>query len=369
MRCLVVLLAFLCGIEAFPAELMPGSDDVRIEQEQLAHKSREFLRYARNEIFARHGHVFSDPELALYFEHQEWYERRSSEFVLSDIEKDNVAILSKAEENYEYADTGVVKRLNVNGRPVFYVGYDWNTELIDPLTQRPFKFHKGYFRMLDADDAWILDCPSFPPEALKDLAVQSMKVTEQDNALVADQITLVNYDKDCEPTPQDEILITMETDEGDPKIALFGFINDRLELLFQSAGTPTSWECLDSGVIQLDMNLSAEDSPESDGSATFRLDLQKGEYWRRVFNEAVIPYSVPARVRIKFAYFKSFGGAQQADSKDQGGVLKPGRRIVIKEYHRCRQRSSSVVYFEAGSDSGWFHVDVLNSQLDIDPQD
>jgi len=46
----------------------------------------------RNEIFARHGHVFKDPELRAYFGERSWY-RPGNETPLTTIEKRNVQML------------------------------------------------------------------------------------------------------------------------------------------------------------------------------------------------------------------------------------------------------------------------------------
>ena len=40
---------------------------------QLSGMSKSQLRIARNEIYARHGRRFDDPELQAYFDSQSWY--------------------------------------------------------------------------------------------------------------------------------------------------------------------------------------------------------------------------------------------------------------------------------------------------------
>ncbi len=61
----------------------------------------EDLRVLRNEIYARHGRVFKDPNLQKYFEAQPWY-HANPEFkdeMLSETESKNLAIIAEVEKN------------------------------------------------------------------------------------------------------------------------------------------------------------------------------------------------------------------------------------------------------------------------------
>lgn len=58
------------------------------------------IHLAKNEIYARHGYIFSDPDLDAYFRGQEWYvpETASDPFdpsVFNEYEQDNVDLLAK----------------------------------------------------------------------------------------------------------------------------------------------------------------------------------------------------------------------------------------------------------------------------------
>lgn len=64
--------------------------------------SKEELRLARNEIFARHGRKFDDAQLQSYFESKSWYNGTIdpddfSESMLSEIEKKNIELIKKYE--------------------------------------------------------------------------------------------------------------------------------------------------------------------------------------------------------------------------------------------------------------------------------
>ena len=52
--------------------LMP-TDQSYITQDQLALYDRQRIMLIRNEIYARHGCQFSDPDIQAYFDSQSWY--------------------------------------------------------------------------------------------------------------------------------------------------------------------------------------------------------------------------------------------------------------------------------------------------------
>ena len=83
--------------------LLPDSASRYMTSEDLAPLSKEELRFARNEIFARHGRLFTDQELQDYFNAQSWYKgyikpQNFDSSVLNDFERYNVAFISKYED-------------------------------------------------------------------------------------------------------------------------------------------------------------------------------------------------------------------------------------------------------------------------------
>lgn len=58
-----------------PSNLVTGNQltDAYLTESMLADYSAEDLRIIRNEIYARHGYIFKDEELAAYFESKSWY--------------------------------------------------------------------------------------------------------------------------------------------------------------------------------------------------------------------------------------------------------------------------------------------------------
>ena len=53
--------------------ILPQSNERKLKKKDLRGLSKEELRLARNEIYARHGRMFSDQELQDYFDGQSWY--------------------------------------------------------------------------------------------------------------------------------------------------------------------------------------------------------------------------------------------------------------------------------------------------------
>ncbi|MCM1280183.1 MAG: YARHG domain-containing protein [Robinsoniella sp.] len=95
------------GVKYNPDEfILPLSSTVLAKDEDLFNYSDNELTIARNEIYARHGRQFDSAYLQSYFETCSWYEgtipaKEFDESVLSQIEKDNLQMIKKAEEEYK----------------------------------------------------------------------------------------------------------------------------------------------------------------------------------------------------------------------------------------------------------------------------
>jgi len=75
------------------------SAERRLQEGEVAMLSPTMLRIARNEIYARRGHRFTDPLLAAYFEEKPWYAPSSAPVVLTDVERANVALIRSFESS------------------------------------------------------------------------------------------------------------------------------------------------------------------------------------------------------------------------------------------------------------------------------
>lgn len=83
--------------------ILPESDSRKLTKSDLYGLSKEELRIARNEIYARHGRRFQDEELQEYFDEQDWYDGYidPEDFVdsqmLSKLERRNAKFILKFE--------------------------------------------------------------------------------------------------------------------------------------------------------------------------------------------------------------------------------------------------------------------------------
>lgn len=87
---------------AVPDYILPDSAIRLLTYDDLSGLSVDELRIARNEIYARHGRMFSDADLQAYFDGKRWYFGSIApndflESTLSEIEKDNVTLIQEAE--------------------------------------------------------------------------------------------------------------------------------------------------------------------------------------------------------------------------------------------------------------------------------
>ncbi|PEJ06829.1 zinc ribbon domain-containing protein [Bacillus wiedmannii] len=78
--------------------IFPDSDIRKLTSADLTYLSKEQLKIARNEIYARHGHMFQTKDMKSYFSKQSWY-RENPYFTgkLTDIETYNVELIKSRE--------------------------------------------------------------------------------------------------------------------------------------------------------------------------------------------------------------------------------------------------------------------------------
>jgi hypothetical protein len=77
--------------------VLADSDRRRLDPSELSSLSCAQLGIARNEIYARHGHIFARADLREYFSRLPWYRPSSPESEMTPLERDNVASIVSAE--------------------------------------------------------------------------------------------------------------------------------------------------------------------------------------------------------------------------------------------------------------------------------
>ena len=89
------------AVSAPPAQprgfLFPDSDRRHLTRQELAGLSQVQLHIARNEIYARRGRFFHNPQLANYFSRFAWYHPNNWDVTLNDIEDANVHLIMSLE--------------------------------------------------------------------------------------------------------------------------------------------------------------------------------------------------------------------------------------------------------------------------------
>ncbi len=85
--------------------ILPYSDSSYVSYSDLDQLSKQDLKYARNEIYARHGRRFDSNDLQDYFDSQAWYSgtispSSFSESVLNQYEKANISTIKEYENSH-----------------------------------------------------------------------------------------------------------------------------------------------------------------------------------------------------------------------------------------------------------------------------
>ncbi len=94
-------------VEKDSTYILPDSNTRKLIRADLQGLSKEQLRLARNEIFARHGMIFGKPDLDAYFGEKSWYKPTYSyddffdKVEMSAIEEANIALINQVEAEME----------------------------------------------------------------------------------------------------------------------------------------------------------------------------------------------------------------------------------------------------------------------------
>ena len=84
--------------------IFPNSSDELIDESDISILSDEELRYAINELYAKHGYIFKDDQLKAYYEKYEWYDPsvKPDDFsvdLFNDVEKENIEAMQKERDS------------------------------------------------------------------------------------------------------------------------------------------------------------------------------------------------------------------------------------------------------------------------------
>lgn len=99
MRKIIFCILFIFVSVTLAAQSINNNKVKPLTQDMLISLCDNELSLMRNEIYARHGYVFSKEEIQEYFSSQDWYKPVSDNklVVLSKVEQDNVALIKRIE--------------------------------------------------------------------------------------------------------------------------------------------------------------------------------------------------------------------------------------------------------------------------------
>ncbi|MDF2879125.1 MAG: hypothetical protein K0S30_2221 [Clostridia bacterium] len=91
--------------------IFANSDKLKLEEEDIYSLETKQLKFARNEIYARKGHIFKEDQYKAYFEAKAWYKPLRSVFYesLNNVEKYNIGLIQFYELRYAEADKADVE--------------------------------------------------------------------------------------------------------------------------------------------------------------------------------------------------------------------------------------------------------------------
>jgi len=355
MRTLTILILTFAFANLKAIELIPNSDKQQIDSTVLIGKSQEFLRYARNEIFARHGYVFSDLCLDNYFKHQDWYKAIDKNVSVSEIEKTNIELIKKYEENFEYTDSKIIWKVNLNGFPVYYLGQDWDKLNFHWQTKKNYKFWTGFFHCLSRENLWTLDCESIPPEAIKKLSEVSFEIADEEE-LHLEQIKVIDFNKDCQNKIEKEIQVNIYGPSDDPEIYVLGLRNDKFQILFHEYGSLNGYRCKSDSELEIDMTIRHDIAGTMFRQQSYFLNLVTGKV-TEPYSE-ILEFNVWSSTLQNIKYYKTKEGATKKDPNDQIGELQKGVSLTFKKYYQGMEPGA--IYFESDTKKGWINYDLID---------
>ncbi|QOG06414.1 YARHG domain-containing protein [Aureimonas sp. OT7] len=131
----------------------PSSSQERISPAWLAGVSDRTLWEARNEIMARHGYVFDTPRAVQYFSAKPYYQPRTKNVRLSEIEKYNVNLIKSFEGRASGSPTAAVPSTT----QTVVSGLDPNGDGFLAVRNGPGSQFRQIGKLLEGDQVVILD--------------------------------------------------------------------------------------------------------------------------------------------------------------------------------------------------------------------
>ena len=153
--------------------LIANSHKEYLSEESVSKYSKEYLRFARNEILARHGRVFEDKNLQNYFKNTTWYQPdKNAKIQLNDYEKANLSLMKNAEKNRAALLFEVQSKLLFEEKPIFITYQKSDSEEGEAR-------ERWQVSVLPEKYRWMEKLSAVPPDLIEKLAVD--KILREDD--------------------------------------------------------------------------------------------------------------------------------------------------------------------------------------------
>lgn len=340
----VCIVFLLLSFKTWGYEFIKDSHSKKIDAITLKGKSKSFLRYARNEIFARHGYPFSDLDLQTYFLNQSWYTPKSRKVDLNGIERYNINLLLDLEQNLTYDDLEVVFQSNLNGQMVYYIAKD--PSLSSEQKNMVEYYDTGFFYTLNSNLLWVGSCTSIPSEFIIDHAKSTLELFDV-RALWIDQIEQVELS--CFPANNHVLLVRLYGPSDDPEIYILGHKNGEIQELIHLYGSLNALDCISANQLRLDMTIRHDILGTMFRSQSYTYHSNMGEV--KEDYQPILNFNIPIQVLADLPYYKTKEEAYNNDQSMEMGVLSSKQIITFKSYDQDLENGP--VYFEMGNKKGW----------------
>jgi len=222
-----IILILFAGPLVASQQLLPESGIHKLDSTVLADYSKNFLRYARNEIFARHGYIFKDQNLKIYFEHQDWYESKGNTISLNPTEKANIELILSIENKADSLKHIITFKEKFNGGIILCVA-SGNLINFRNSTKKRYSYN-GQLCYIEGHD-WILQCSTLPLEYLVREARSIVNFYDSGSLPHARRFRIENIDADSKFDSGDELRAIKIGPSDDPEIIYYG-IDDNKNLV------------------------------------------------------------------------------------------------------------------------------------------
>ncbi len=379
MRRSILIITFMLIALCLSADfyLIPYSDTTKISENELIDKSLNFLIYARNEIFARHGYIFKNKDLDIYFRNMNWYKKRSREVILNEIEEYNVTLLKKI-ENYRNKDLDIYPknlpyRYFYNGKPLFYLAVNNYNE-----TQGQVCYDEGKLLLLDSSSNWTLSCKSIPDEYLEINCIGQISNIKDGCIAIEDSTRIQIYDIDntdhiLYSRTKNEVVIQAKAECG----SLNGWIyiigndkNNEFVTIFQAEGDLKKLQTLDDDIVEIHLlrRISKDNYPKASGLIQkYRLNRKSNKQINIPFSSEKLIYHYEYQCINKVPVYADAISASDKNISTLTDYLQNGQRIQIFEFYYSPKNYDSKDVFnnlkafwiesQSGTMKGWVNID------------